>query len=63
MVAQVDSCTVGLIQKLQGQVMAGSPDEAKQEPIAGLMCQGFLQASFAQEYMLVHLPSFQMYLV
>jgi hypothetical protein len=38
--------------------MAGSPDEAKQEPIAGLMCQGFLQASFAQEYMLVHLPSF-----
>jgi hypothetical protein len=29
-------------------VMA-SPDEVKQEPIAGLMYQGFLQASFAQE--------------
>lgn len=29
--------------------MAGSPDEAKQEPIAGLTYQGFLQASFAQE--------------
>jgi hypothetical protein len=29
--------------------MAGSPDAVKQEPIAGSMYQGFLQASFAQE--------------
>jgi hypothetical protein len=29
--------------------MAGSPDEAKQGPIAGLMYQAFLQASLAQE--------------
>lgn len=47
--AQVDPCTVGLIQKLEVQVMVGSPDEAKQEPIAGMVYQSFLQASLAQE--------------